>query len=285
MIKFKMFIKDNKFLCISILILIVVLIIAVAYLSNRFNSNNSIKNVIDEKEAIREYYCEDGEEYDSTNNTCSKYVEFEAEKEIECDYGYELDGDRCVNLETEDYGRYYCKQGVLQGTSCVITTTYNAQANKYCSETGYSYYYEGGGYSYCKYSGSSENLAKCSSGYTYSYATEKCYPKMPVLYKYYCNGAKRSDSPICEETKTVAAEYIEGCADGFERDGDKCLRKNYEEVIYVPICRSGFEMTCYENGLSDDDCTCSGMQVIEARYNMKCENDYELVDDKCVLYE
>lgn len=285
--KIKRFIKKNMFLSISFFLLFIILaIIAIIYIPNVYRKfGNLSKTIIDEKEPLKDYYCEDDAEFDSSNNTCSKYEKLEAEQEITCDFGYDLENDKCVATEIEDYNRYYCTEGMLQGTNCVITITYKAQADKYCSEIGYSYYYAGNGNTYCKYSGSSENFVKCPSGYTYSYATETCYPKMPVLYKYYCKNAKRTNSTICEETKTIPAQYIEGCANGFERINDKCYKKSYIEPTYVPKCKAGSKMECDDLNDSSSKCYCSGLHITEAKYNLKCETNYQLVNNKCILYK
>lgn len=279
--------KKNKIIVFVILIAIFILLICCfLYFLNKC-PNGYIKidgtcvKIIDKIESIKDYYCKDDEYYNSSNNTCSKKIEVAAERKLYCSYG-KLKGDKCAIEEIENYYHYYCIQGELQGTKCIVTI--KPQIDKYCSVFMYSIYYDPvTDESYCKYTATVEDFTKCpSSSMTYSSADERCYPKMPVEYKYYCNGY-RSSTPNCEGFTTDAI-YKEGCSEGFERHGKKCIKTTYEDASYTYKCKEGYKSNC-NNDPSNFVCTCVGTKTSKPKYRLKCKSRYRLVKNKCILYK
>ena len=80
-------------------------------------------------ETSKEYYC-DNEEHELRGTTCVIKTKQQAQFQYTCSKGETLVGSKCRSfsgITTSADKEYYCVQGILDGSWCIIESTYNAK--------------------------------------------------------------------------------------------------------------------------------------------------------------
>lgn len=231
-----------------------------------------------ESEIIRDtktnIMCDDG--YKLDNDKCVKKIIKLADVKETCPKGFQnINGTCILNDQYEAEKKKWCENGVLEGDYCFEYYYTKADVEKVCPE-GYDYESEDGkkcyrfidlepakvygyyGYLVCpgskrqvhhdmNYCGTREFVDKINkySCYNGKLDGDKCLQKWVIdspKYEYLPCKEGYTGNGICLKTTISKTLKEYSCQNGFELDGENCVKKITKNPTYKEYCENGFEL-------------------------------------------